>query len=169
MAKKPKVKAPPEAPSIRAIANMARRERVKQYILRGKMTVEDMAEEEGVERGVISKDIKCIKNENILAPAKEATRLAYLEYSSEIEWAVEEAKRLHEEVKEERDGKGGRIDCLKFVTDRRKEEMEMAQKLGLLDLAAEKQEHDHVHHFKVDDPELIKKFGDFIASKSSDS
>ena len=158
-----KIEIPADYPRIEAISAIARRERVKQYILAGKMRVHDMAEEEGVNIGVIRSDIRHLKNQDILKEAKEATRLAFLDYSEEIDWAVSEARRLHEEKIDEETKKGGRLDCLTFVARTKKEEIEMAQKLGLLDLIGEKQE--HTVKFDPTNSDLIKKFGDFIASE----
>jgi hypothetical protein len=163
MARKKKLIIPENCPNVAAISNAARRERVKQYILKGGFTVQEMADEEGVFIKVINCDIQFLKNQDILKDVKEATRLAFLDYSGRVDWAVDEATRMHEE-KIDDEGHGGRLDCLNFVATKKKEEIEVAQKLGLLDIAAEKK--DHVHHIKVDDPELIKKFGDFIATES---
>lgn len=138
-----------------------RRERIKQKLIEGGWTYQEIADDEGVCRDTIKKDIRAIKAEVIIAEAKEGTRLAFGEYSDEINWAVDEAKRLHEEEMTE-DETGGRLDCLTFIVARKKEEIEMAQKLGLLEMATEKQE--HIHRIDLDDPELIKKFGDFVAT-----
>lgn len=164
---KKKIPVPEGAPRIGAIAAEARRERVKQYILGGKMSIEDMMAEEGVSRQEISNDIRHLKNRDILKEVKEGTRLAFLDYAADIQWSIDEAKRMHTEQINEDTGAGGRLDCLNFVAKTRKEEIEMAQKLGILDLIAEKKE--HLVKFSPADEKLIKSFGDFLASGESDS
>ena len=143
-----------------------RRERVKQAMLTRGFTLEELAVDEGVSTVVIAKDIREIKRLGILKEAQAKTALAFLGYAEDINWSIEEAKRLHEEGMDKDDHTGGRLDCLTFVAARRKEEIEVAQKLGLLEVAAEK--HQITHEVKVDleDTKLVKDFGDWLASQS---
>lgn len=146
-----------------------RRERIKKKILTGGWTtIKEMAAEEGVGPDTISDDLRALEQAGIVEQAKEATKTAYLSYCADIDWATEEAKQIHNSAKELGDDgelHGGRVDCLNFLTKTRKEQLEMAQKLGLLEIAVEKQE--HTVHIDMDDPELIRQFGDFVATQSS--
>lgn len=143
-----------------------RMERVKQAMLTRGFTMEELAVDEGVSTAVIAKDIREIKRLGILKEAQAKTALAFLGYAEDVNWSIEEAKRLHKEEIED-EGTGGRLDCLAFVAARRKEEIEVAQKLGLLEVAAEK--HQITHEVKVDlkDTKLVKDFGDWLASQQS--
>jgi DNA-binding transcriptional ArsR family regulator len=147
-----------------------RRERVKQSLLTKSSSITELATEEGVSIAIISHDIRSIREAGILEEAQEKTALAYLGYSGEVDWAVREAKRLHEEEIDVDEGTGeecgGRLDCLTFVAARRKEEIEVAQKLGLLEVAAEKHQVTHKVDMDLEDSKLIKRFGDWIACQS---
>ena len=146
-----------------------RRERVKQAMLTRGFSRAELAAEEGISIAILDRDIISIKKAGILEEAQEKTALAYLGYSEDVDWAIDEAKRLHgEDIDTDDKGEetGGRLDCLTFVAARRKEEIEVAQKLGLLEVAAEKHQVTHKVNIDLEDSKLVKEFGDWLASKS---
>ena len=147
------------------VVRKLRQERVKQYLLQG-LSYKEIAALEGTKKHVIERDANTLYRAGIMKQEEEATQMAYLKYLEELEWVIQEAKRMHTtEVGATEEGVdvGGRIDCLRLVADKHKELLEMAQKLGLLSTAVEKNE--HVHKIQLDDSELIKEFGDFIATR----
>lgn len=154
----------------RQVVTELRRNRLRERLLLGGCTPQELAEGEGIPLTQIHKDIRALAQGGILEQSKEATRLAYIQFSGEVDWTIEEARRLHREsFKDREDGEieGGRLDCLHFISSKRKEEIETAQKLGLLELTEGKSE--VTHKLDVNDPELVKKFGDYLATiKPSD-
>lgn len=145
-----------------------RRARVKNCLLKG-LTVNDIAKLEGMAEVTISKDVRAIGRKAFLAKTEESTSLIFKALVEEVEWAIEEAKAIHENSKEYYDdsGKkfsGGRIDVLKYITDEDRKLVEIAQELGLLDKMAEKSE--VILKTEISN-EKIKEYGDWLAQHIS--
>lgn len=140
-----------------------RRARVKNCLLKG-LTVNEIAELEGMAEITISKDVKAIGREAFLAKTEESAAIIFKALMEEVDWAIEEAKELHKNSKKYDKGSGehsgGRIDALKYITEEDRKLVEIAQNLGLLEKMAEKSE----VVLKTEIPaEEVKKYGDYLA------
>lgn len=147
-------------------SKLIRRERVKAMLLMGCSKAE-IAEELGVHTNTISCDVHAISQDAILKQAQDATSVVFAQYQQDIEWALEQAKGMQEALTS--DGQHleeGRIDALNFITKTRKEALEMAQKLGLLEQAAEKKDVNLNVAGGLLDPATIKQFGDYMATQA---
>lgn len=136
------------------IERKLRRERVKAKLLKG-LTINEIAAEEGFTVATILSDINAVGKEAILTRSKDVVEEAFESFVHTVDWATEEAIKLHE------DG-AGRLDCLNFVVGKQKEKLNVAQSLGLLEKVAERTESEVNLNVKIPD-EMIKKFGNYLA------
>lgn len=145
-----------------------RRARVKNCLLKG-LTVDEIAELEGMAVITISKDVKAIGRDAFLAKTEESAAIIFKSLMDEVDWAIEEAKTIHENSKKydriTEEHSGGRIDALKYITEEDRKLVEIAQELGLLEKMAEKSE--VVLKTEVSDEE-VKKYGDWLATHLSE-
>ena len=140
-----------------------RRARVKNCLLKG-LLVSEIAELEGMAEITISKDVKAIGREAFLKKTEESATIIFKALMDEVDWAIEEAKNMHENSKgydkDSGEHSGGRIDALKYITEEDRKLVEIAQNLGLLNSMIEKQE--VTHHIDLS-PIQIKAYGDWLA------
>ncbi len=141
-------------PKTYEIERKLRRDRVKAKLITG-MTISEIAKEEGFTVATILSDVNAIGKDAILSRSEGVVEEAFESFVHTVDWATEEAIRLHE------DG-AGRLDCLNFVVGKQKEKLVMAQSLGLLEKVAERTESEVNLNVKIPD-EMIKKFGNYLA------
>jgi predicted transcriptional regulator len=141
------------------IERKLRKSRVKAKLVVG-MTIAEIAEEEGFSVATILNDINAIGKDAILSRSEDVVEEAFDSFAHTVDWATEEAIRLHE------DG-AGRLDCLSFVVGKQKEKLVMAQSLGLLEKVAERTESEVNLNVKIPD-EMIKKFGNYLAKNMTE-
>jgi hypothetical protein len=131
-----------------------RRERVKAKLLSG-MYTKDIAEDEGVSKWTIDEDVRAIGLAALMERTEDTVNLAYSQFDDRVTWAIEEAKKMHEE------SLGGNLQALDFVVKNERQKLDVAQSLGLLEKAAEKKE----VSFDLDvSPARLKEIGDYLAT-----
>jgi transposase len=149
-------------------ARLIRQERVKALLLSG-MSKKEIAKELGCTQDTVTNDVHAISQDAILTQAKDATSVAFAQYQQDVQWALEQAKGMQDALTCDGNDLGeGRIDAIGFVTKTRKESLELAQKLGLLEQVAEKKEVDLNVKGEILDPETIKRFGDYMATHAAE-
>ncbi|MCM1985886.1 hypothetical protein [Methanococcoides seepicolus] len=150
-------------------SKLIRRERVKAMLLMGCSKAE-IAEELGVHTSTISCDVHAISQVAILEQAKDATSVVFAQYQQDIEWAVDQARKMQEALvgPDDMSPEEGRIDALGFIVKTRKESLELAQKLGLLEQVAEKKDVNLNVAGGLLDPATIKQFGDYMACHANE-
>jgi hypothetical protein len=111
-----------------------------------------------------SKDVKAIGRDAFLAKTEESAAIIFKSLMDEVDWAIEEAKTMHENSKKydrvTEKHSGGRIDALKYITEEDRKLVEVAQELGLLEKMAEKSE----VVLKTEIPaDKVKEYGDWLS------
>lgn len=145
-----------------------RRARVKNCLLKG-LTVDEIAELEGMAPITISKDVKAIGRGAFLIKTEESAAIIFKSLMEDVDWAIKEAKDMHENSKNydinTEEHTGGRIDALKYITEEDRKLVEVAQNLGLLDTMVEKSE---VLIKTEVPPDKVKEYGDWLATHLSE-